>query len=188
MERVIFNNLISLLIDRGVSEEQINQSNIKNLLKIDEPKDNIIIADINSKIKHKIIFLTYKKSGIKETRHAIENCELPGKNIIIFSTELTTFSTRMIEENKAKKNIEIWTLQDLFIDPTKHYMCPKHEIIGKNEKDMVLNTYKARSCDFAKISVNDPVIRWYGGKRGSMVRVTRPTPNGFFYFYYRIIN
>ena len=132
-----------------------------------------------------IIVLKFAKSGVKEVRMAMEHCN-DHKTILIFSRPLTTFASREIEQN-PRKDIEIWMESEFMFNPTKHFLCPKHEIMSSASKKEFLESRKIEASLLPKMSVNDPIMKYYGARKGNLIRITRPNPGGFTYYAYRLV-
>ena len=156
MDEITIQTVFEMLLERGATKKALTR-----LYETIIAPDCITAIDIG---RINLVLVTYSKSGVKETRLAVEECKKNSKNIIVFVSPLTTFSSRMIEENRNLVNIEVWTSSDLICNPCAHFLCPKHEILTPQEKEEVLNSLKVNSGEVPKILANDPVVRFKGAR------------------------
>lgn len=77
-------------------------------------------------------------------------------------------------------NIEIFLDCELYFNPSKHVLVPKHEICGEKEKLNVIEKYGFTLENFEeeippipKININDIMVRYLGGKKGQFLKITR---------------
>jgi len=73
------------------------------------------------------------------------------------------------------------------IDILDHEMVPKHELLSKKEKEVLLNKLGVSIKELPKIFSDDPVIRKLEAKPGDVIRVTRKSSTAGQTFYYRVV-
>lgn len=73
------------------------------------------------------------------------------------------------------------------IDILEHEMVPKHEIITKKEKEVLLKRLNVTEKGLPKIFSDDSAIRNLGAKPGDVIKITRESPTAGQIFYYRIV-
>lgn len=106
-------------------------------------------------------------------------------NIIMVSSQKPPSNVYNIINTEKYKNIEIFKLSDLLFNPTKHSLVPKHSRISLEEQKEVLEFYKAEKKDLPKISVNDPIAKYYGMKVGEICKIERYSETTGFSNFYR---
>ena len=73
------------------------------------------------------------------------------------------------------------------IDILKHRMVPKHEIMTKKEKEVLLKRLGATEKELPRIYSDDPAIMNLDAKPGDIIRITRDSPTAGQVFYYRVV-
>jgi DNA-directed RNA polymerase I, II, and III subunit RPABC1 len=77
------------------------------------------------------------------------------------------------------RRVELVSVDFLQLNPTKHVLVPRHEVVPKAEEENLLRVYNvqrsALAREFPRILVTDPVVRWLGIPSGRIVRITRPS-------------
>lgn len=71
------------------------------------------------------------------------------------------------------KNIEIFTIDRLLFNITKHVLVPKHELLTKEEIKEILKKYKCTVNQLPKVFKTDPISKYYGAKVGDVFRIYR---------------
>ena len=82
--------------------------------------------------------------------------------------------------------IEPFSQEELLINVTKHELVPKHQILKEHEKVELLKKYRVKDSQLPKIQCEDPVSRYFGAKRGDIVRIVRPSETAGRYVTYRV--
>jgi DNA-directed RNA polymerase I, II, and III subunit RPABC1 len=106
--------------------------------------------------------------------------------IIVVKDAITAFAKQVFIEAKPLV-IECFKENELWIDKLSHVLVPKHELISEDEKKELLKIYKAKETQLPKILSSDPVARYFGGRKGQVFKITRPSESSGDYIYYRIV-
>jgi DNA-directed RNA polymerases I, II, and III subunit RPABC1 len=101
-------------------------------------------------------------------------------NIESFDSVLSSYLT--------EKNImvQIFWIDTLLINITKHELVPAMRILNEEEKQDIFE--KANISNFTQLPLilkTDPVAKFYGLIRGDLVEIIRPSPTGGVYKNYR---
>lgn len=79
--------------------------------------------------------------------------------------------------------MQVWMESDLYVNPTKHCMTPKHRLLTREEEDRVIRglvktsnpiTSEERTLGKSKLSklpYSDIIRKWYGFPQGSIIAV-----------------
>ena len=90
--------------------------------------------------------------------------------------------------NFPSKYIEYFEYQDLLINITKHILVPKHSILNDSEKKDLLTKYSIkRDTQLPKLYITDPIAKYYGCRKGNIVKVLRDSVASTSYLTYRIV-
>jgi DNA-directed RNA polymerase subunit H len=73
------------------------------------------------------------------------------------------------------------------IDILSHGMVPKHELMSKKEKEVLLKKLGVSERELPRILSDDPAIRNLDAKPGDVIRITRASPTAGQTFYYRVV-
>jgi len=73
------------------------------------------------------------------------------------------------------------------IDIFQNKLVPKHEILGEDEKLILLKKLNAVEKQLPKIKITDPAIKAIGAKKGDVVKITRDSRIAGKIFYYRVV-
>lgn len=89
--------------------------------------------------------------------------------IIIYNENITSMALKLIE-NSSDVNIELFTLDELQLNITKHILVPFHERVPENEAVEFKKTYGVK---FPILLKSDPICRFYNFKRGDIIKIHR---------------
>jgi DNA-directed RNA polymerase subunit H (RpoH/RPB5) len=69
---------------------------------------------------------------------------------------------------------EIFNSIQILIDPTEHYLVPKHIILSpKEEFELVISNFELDPNQLPNITTQDAVIKFQGGKKNQIVKIER---------------
>ncbi|CUT99335.1 dna directed rna polymerases i ii and iii [Echinococcus multilocularis] len=100
---------------------------------------------------------------------------------------LTPAAKTAIAEMSHKYTLESFYENELMVNITEHQLVPKHSVLTNEEKKELLDGYRLKESQLPKMQVSDPVARYYGLKRGQVVRINRPSETAGRYITYRIV-
>lgn len=158
-QEIIKNNIEKMLKDRGVKINVNLLSIIKNhQLVVD---NDFLIGYLNDAKVNSVSNIKQKFSG----------------GIIIWDCSKDIKP----DEKYYKMNIDTFNKKEFMVNVVSSTYVPKHEIVNKDE---VLKNYpNILEQDFPVILWHDPIMRYYGGRIGDLVRIERHGENGINYYY-----
>lgn len=152
-------------------------------------KDEDTKSDLENKKLMMIYFSNDTSIGIKsilavndKMKYArISHC------ILIYGCSLTPSAKKYLEKTQ-KSSIEAFAEDDLLTNITKHKMMPKHRVLSPTEKMSFFKLSNLVDSQLPRITVNDPIARYYGMKRGDVVQIIKKSETAGMAVNYRICN
>ena len=179
-----------MLLDRGY-DTNLHELSISDIKKKILNKD-LCFTFKNTNNKLKVIYLLsrIKPSTIKNMIDLLYEKELEIKDEIIFITKESFPSTidKMIDDYYNDKNyyIQIFNLNNLQFNITKHDFVPKHKVLKKKEAEDIINKYNLNSrYQLPFILKKDAIAKYYGMKSGDICEITRNSETSGKYVSYR---
>jgi len=108
------------------------------------------------------------------------------RGIIIFPGNMTPSARKVIVAMAAQYKLEEFAETDLLVNITHHTLVPQHEVLDASQKRELLSKYRVKETQLPRIQLADPVARYYGLRRGQVVKITRPSETAGRYASYRI--
>lgn len=73
------------------------------------------------------------------------------------------------------------------IKPSEHVLVPKHELVGEDERNRILESYGIRPEQLPYILSSDPAAKEIGAQPGDVIRITRKSRTAGVSIYYRYV-
>lgn len=134
-----------------------------------------------------IEFLGDDSVGIKQMRNFAQSV-LKGSHyggILVTKVNITPSALKIIPAVAAQTKIEVFNEQDLLVNITHHDLVPKHILLSGEEKQALLKRYRLKATQLPRIQIGDPVARYYGLRRGQVVKIIRHSETAGRYASYR---
>ncbi|GAA5832765.1 hypothetical protein JCM11251_005754 [Rhodosporidiobolus azoricus] len=187
-----------LVRDRGyaIAEDEIKMSldEFKGLYAaggtaIDKAKINFSASKTEAEGESIFVFYAEEASvGIKTMRKFIDILETQkiARGILIYKTSMTPSANKVITAMAHQYQIEAFQESELLVNITQHVLVPQHEVMTPEQKKQLLQRYRLKDTQLPRIQVHDPVARYYGLRRGQVVKITRSSETAGRYVSYRL--
>ena len=135
-----------------------------------------------------VFFPEDEKVGVKPIKVYTDRMRNEGVSnaILVLRVDITPFAKQAVQEMSDSFRIEHFKEAELLVDITQHQLVPQHELLTKSEKLELLKRYRLKETQLPRIQPNDPVARYYGMRRGQVVKIIRPSETAGRYVTYRI--
>jgi len=195
--------LVKMLDDRGYllphDELEISLENFRKRFGYEEQSPNepvrrdqltILARKKNDRTDAIFVFFPEEpKLGVKTIGRYWERMkdEAVCRGIVVVQGSMTTFAKQAMAEMAPKFILEHFSETELLVNITEHTLVPKHQLLSSEEKKKLLERYNLKETQLPRIQANDPVARYYGLKRGEVVRILRPSETAGRYITYRLV-
>jgi DNA-directed RNA polymerase I, II, and III subunit RPABC1 len=157
-------NLESFLLFSSNTYYSVNKTDLK-ILKI-----GFLELKVNkAKISTEQISDLISKLTIEPKNNKKEYCD---ELILIINDEIVPAAKKQLDD-LTSVNTSIFFDKELFYNPTNHIDCPQFFLLTDTEKADLIRNLKCKLSDFLIIKHSDPVIKYYGWKRGQIVKIIR---------------
>jgi DNA-directed RNA polymerase subunit H (RpoH/RPB5) len=192
IRQTVLRNTIKMLTERNTLIETNLKKNIQKLISI-RPDNNLYIID---KDKHKVkekkqiaikIFNTKITSISKQSiiNDFLNKHEKYHKIIIVkaINTKTSQYITLNFPET------EVFLEENLMINIIDNVLVPRYQILDEDSDEFknFTGTYQCKKRNIPKLSINDPMAKYYNLKKGNIVRIIRPSETSAYSSYYRIV-
>lgn len=161
------NTIFEMLADRGFTKfpkkiesqyleedtESVFENDDTKVLVLYHPQDSVGVAFV------KMCYQKLEEQNIK--------------NLIIVKWGKLTPTAKTTIDEMNDHNIQVFDVEEISNNVTKHVLVPKHELLTKDETMTLLKKYRSVKTQLPRILKSDPVIRYYGWNKGDIVRIIR---------------
>ena len=99
-------------------------------------------------------------------------CELNVLNSILVLKGTTSIARRELDQLQPCR-IEIFSQDELVVNITEHNLVPKHILLSQEQKIELLKKYRVKEFQLPRISVEDPIAKYFGVKKGQILKIIR---------------
>nr|XP_020467905.1 DNA-directed RNA polymerases I, II, and III subunit RPABC1 isoform X1 [Monopterus albus] len=136
-----------------------------------------------------VFFPEEPKVGIKTIKMYCQRMQEENitRAIIVVQMGMTPSAKQSLVDMAPKYILEQFLQQELLINITEHELVPEHNVMTKEEVTELLARYKLKESQLPRIQAGDPVARYFGLKRGQVVKIIRPSETAGRYITYRLV-
>ncbi|XP_063962975.1 DNA-directed RNA polymerases I, II, and III subunit RPABC1 [Lytechinus pictus] len=193
--------IMQLCHDRGylVTQEELDQTleQFKEQFG-DKPSENrpsrkdltVLVAHNDDPTDQMFVFFPEeKKVGMKTIKAYCQRMQEENitRAIIVVQERMTPSAKTSLGDMAPKYILEQFLEAELLINITEHDFVPEHVVMTGDEKAELLSRYKLKDHQLPRIQVGDPVARYFGLKRGQVVKIIRPSETAGRYISYRLV-
>jgi len=191
----VYRTISSMLNKRGymIPREYLNMTPVTFVGKfgMDPPREGLTMLVEKSEDESDQLFVFFpdeEKVGVKPIRILVERMKAEGvvSAIMVLRQGVTSLAKQAVLEVSDSFSIEHFREAELLVDITEHTLVPEHIVLTTSEKNELLKRYRLRETQLPRIQLADPVARFYGMKRGHVVKIIRPSETAGRYVTYRI--
>lgn len=107
------------------------------------------------------------------------------RGIIVVPLPITAAAKKGIVELNKVVTVEVFEEAELVTNITEHKLINKYYVLDNQAKKELLKKYTVQDTQLPRILVSDPVARYYGLKRGQVVKIRRSDVTSLDYYTYR---
>ena len=131
-----------------------------------------------------------EKVGVRTIRAIAATCVDRGVGLAILVAvgAVTSFAAKEIIKSPCGVRFETFRIEETLFDPTSSSLVPHHRIMTATQKEETLERLRTTSSRLPRISLLDPIARYYGAAKGDVFEIHREHPDGHVQISYRAVD
>ena len=182
-----FQVILEMLDDRGFKVDAVRESyspiELANIFLVAIPS-SIVVESGEKRIR---IFYFNQQQLKKHLKSYTFEEDTVGVHIIVNSEKLNHATAKVLQEayKLAKIKCQLFNLNEVLINISKHVLVPRHDLLTKEDEQRVLAQYMSTKTQLPWILRSDPMARYIGLEPGQIVMITTPSLTSGQYVSYR---
>jgi len=127
-------------------------------------------------------YIEFMHDSLKENKDTTAKC----RGIVVVQTSLSSYAKDQLHKF-PEIVMECFTESELVVNVTQHMLVPKHTLLSLDEKKELLLRYKLRETQLPRIQIADPLSRYFGLRRGDVMKIERVSETAGRYITYRLV-
>lgn len=107
--------------------------------------------------------------------------------IVIVRAGLTPSAKQAMKNLGPDYVMEDFLESEMLINITEHELVPQHILLTVEEKEELFSRYKLKESQLMKMLTSDPVSRYFGFKRGQVIKIIRKSDTAGRYVTHRLV-
>ncbi|KAK5108507.1 hypothetical protein LTR62_008247 [Meristemomyces frigidus] len=130
-------------------------------------------------------FVAEPSIGIKHLKAFAQLLQEKNYKTGIYVTVAAPTSSALKIIDAIDENMEVFREEDLLVNISRHELVPKHTLLSPEDKKRLLERYRLKETQLPRIRQDDPMARYLGLRRGSVVKIIRKSETAGRYASYR---
>lgn len=179
------------LVTQDELDETFEQFKLQHEGRKPERAELTVLCAHHNNIDDKIFvfFPDEPKIGVRTVQSYVIKMEQEKVNraIIIVRMGLTPSAKQAMKNVAPEYILEDFLESEMLINITEHELVPQHILLTTEEKEELFSRYKLKENQLMKILSTDPVARYYGYKRGQVIKIIRNSDTAGRYVTHRLV-
>ncbi|KAF8094466.1 hypothetical protein N665_0362s0009 [Sinapis alba] len=138
-----------------------------------------------------VFFLEGTKIKMDEIKSCFKRMESHNvlRAILVVKKDMNRFALAAITDanSRLKLYLEVFKETELLMNVKEHAFVPEHIALTTEEKKALLEKYTVKENQLPRIQYTDPIAKYYGLKRGEVVKIIRKSETSGRYVTYRYV-
>lgn len=189
----IRHTIFQLCHDRGymVTQEELNETyeSLRDKYIDQEFYRTIQVAHSENNEQMYVFFPDEPKIGIKTIQDYVSQMEKNNvrRAIVVVRLGLTPSARQAMKDVAPEYILEDFMESEMLINITEHELVPQHILLTEDEKQDLFSRYKLQESQLMKMLITDPIARYYGFKRGQVIKIIRKSDTAGRYVTHRLV-